>query len=319
VDDDLAAEVGIGALWLLSTEDASGPQVRNDRTVPAVIGIGKAVSEERTLGLIDIDAIFAELPEGETPPQAIIGLDILSNYVVELDFDRAVVGLTPKDSYARFPSRGAISFEHVSGLAMLRTRLDGMDARTVIDTGATSAIHMSNAFEGAAYAASLPGSQMMVSSVAGVHQGPIASLGRVEFAGRQFKSVPVTVSSQPIGEDIDAVIGMQVLGQFNLVLDLSRSRMWMTPNQNFGKPFRRDRIGLHSLGDALGEAGGELVLVAPGSPAEAAGFKPGEIVKEMYDEVGARIESGRDVAIGQKVVIVMGDGSLRTLTGAEYY
>jgi hypothetical protein len=94
--------------------------------------------------------------------------------------------------------------------------------------------------------------------------------------------------------------------------------MWMTPNDGFGKPFRRDRVGLHTLSPRR-EEGVTLALVAPGSPAEKAGFRPGEVVKEMQDEAGVKIESGRDVAPGQKVTVIMGDGSERILVGAEYY
>ncbi len=320
IDDDLAAELGIGALWKLAeAEGASGPYVRNDRTVPAGVTIGSVVSEERTLGLIDVDAIFGELPEGEAMPRAIIGLDILRNYVIELDFDRSVAGFTRSDAYTDFPAKGAIALERMSGLRLLRTKLDGVDALAVVDTGATSAVHLSVDFESAVNLGRRPGSQTLVSSVAGVHQRPITSLERVEFAGRTFADAPLTLSAQPLGDRIDAVIGMQLLGQFNLILDFARSRMWMTPNASYGMPFRRDRVGLHTLGDRLEDGSGVLVLVAPGSPAEKAGFKSGEIVKEFRDEAGAKIDSGRDVATGQKVTVVMGDGSTRNLIGAEYY
>jgi len=320
VDEDLAAELGIGALWKLATaEGASGPYVRNDRTVPAGVRIGSVVSEEKTLGLLDVDAIFGVLPEGEAMPRAIIGLDILRNYVIELDFDRSVASFTPADAYADFPAEGAIALERASGLRLLRTKLDGVDALAVVDTGATSAVHLSVDFEGAGDLGRRPGSQTLVSSIGGIHQRPVTSLDQVEFAGRTFANAPLTLSAQPLGNRIDAVIGMQLLGQFNLILDFSRSRMWMTPNANFGAPFRRDRIGLHTRGERLEDGNGLLVLVAPGSPAEKAGFKTGEIVKEMRNEAGAKIDSGRDVATGQRVTVVMGDGSTRALIGGEYY
>jgi predicted aspartyl protease len=317
IDDELAAELGIGALWLLASEGA-GPYVRNDRTVPAGVRIGRDVSEERALGLIDVDAIFGDLPDDAPTPRAIIGLDVLRHYVIELDFDRSIADFTPAEDYSSFPSNDAIALGRASGLAILNARLDGIEARAVIDTGATSAVHMSLGFEGADYVASRAASQTMVSTVAGVHARPVGALAQVELSGRTFADVPATLSAQPLGNGIDAVVGMQLLGQFNLILDLSRSRMWMTPNGSFGKPFRRDRVGLHTLG-RRGDEVAPVALVAPGSPAEKAGFKAGEIVKELRDEAGARIESGRDVATGQKVTVVMGDGSSRTLVGAEYY
>jgi predicted aspartyl protease len=315
VDEDLAAELGIGALWKLAAEDRSGPYVRNDRTVPSVIGIGADVEEEVALGLIDVGAIVGELPEGEPRPRAIIGLDVLKKYVIGLDFDRSVVEFAPADGYTAFPPSGALTLNKNSGLRMLRVTLDGRDADAVIDTGATSAVHVSIAFEGVDALAAAQASQMLVSTVHGIHQRPIASLKNVEFAGRQFASVPATLSAQPIGNGVDAVVGMQLLSQFNLVLDFPRSRMWMSPNANFGKPFRRDRVGLHTLD----EEGGRVVLVASGSPAEKAGFRIGDVVTEMRDETGGRIGSGRDVIAGQKVAVVMGDGSTRTLVAQDYY
>jgi predicted aspartyl protease len=316
VDESLAADLGIGALWKLAAEDAAGPQVRNDRTVPANITIGAVVTEEKTLGLENVGAIFGGLPDGEAQPQAIIGLDVLKNYVIEIDFDRSVIGFTKAGEYRAFPKEGALVLTNGSGLRMLRIALDGKWADAVIDTGATSAVHLSIAFEAReGILAGQRASEVLVSGVDGLHRRPITSLETIEFAGRAFSNVPVTLSAQPIGSNIDAVVGMQVLSRFNLVLDFSRWRMWMKPNASFGKPFRRDRVGLSTRN----EEGGRVVLVASGSPADKAGFRIGEIVTEMRDEDGAKIDSGRDTVTGQKVTVVMGDGSTRLLVAEEYY
>jgi hypothetical protein len=39
----------------------------------------------------------------------------------------------------------------------------------------------------------------------------------------------------------------------------------------------------------------------------------------MRDEAGAKIDSGRDTVTGQKVTVVMGDGSTRSIIAEEYY
>ena len=316
IDEDLAADLGIGALWKLAAADAAGSQVRNDRTVPAKVAIGKVVTEEKTLGLEEVGAIFGGLPDGEPRPQAIIGLDVLKNYVVEIDFDRSMIGFTKAAKYKAFPKDSALTLENGAGLRMLPVKLDGELAHAVIDTGATSAVHMSIMFEAKErILAGQRASEALVSGVDGLYRRPITSLETMEFAGRTFTNVPVTLSAQPIGSNIDAVVGIQVLSQFNLILDFSRWRMWMKPNASFGKPFRRDRVGLSTRD----EEGGRVVLVAQGSPAEKAGFRLGEIVKEMRDEAGAKIDSGRDTVTGQKVTVVMGDGSTRSIIAEEYY
>jgi predicted aspartyl protease len=316
IDEDLAADLGIGALWKLTVEGAAGSQVRNDRTVPAHISIGAVVAEEKTLGLHDVGGIFGGMPDGEAHPQAIIGLDVLKNYVVEIDFDRSVIGFTRAGEYKAFPKDGALTLKNGSGLRMLRMKLDGKWADAVIDTGATSAVHMSVMFElKERILAGQRASEALVSGVDGLYRRPITSLETIEFAERTFSNVPVTLSAQPLGSSIDAVVGMQVLSRFNLILDFSRWRMWMKPNASFGKPFRRDRVGLSTRE----EEGGRVVLVARGSPAEKAGFRLGEIVREMRDEHGVKIDSGRDTVTGQKVTIVMGDGSTRSIIAEEYY
>lgn len=92
--------------------------------------------------------------------------------------------------------------------------------------------------------------------------------------------------------------------------------MWMTPNSNFDDPFRRNRIGVIT---GSGGGRGKVRLVAPGSPAERAGFRIGETIAVFETEAGAAISDLLTVSDGEHVTAVMTDGSRRKLTAQAYY
>src|SRR5690606_36447543 len=145
---------------------------------------------------------------------------------------------------------------------------------------------------------------------------PILSLPSVEIGGVRFEDVPATIGPRDRLASLivgDGVIGVDLLKRFNLVIDFRRSRLWMTPNAASKAPFRRNRTGV-----VTGE-GGAVLLVAPGSPAEAAGFAVGETIAGFEDESGAAILNLMEIAEGAPITVTMADGSRRKLTAQAYY
>jgi S1-C subfamily serine protease len=62
-----------------------------------------------------------------------------------------------------------------------------------------------------------------------------------------------------------------------------------------------------------------VLLVSPGSPAEKAGLKAGDELKELIDGSGKLIEDTEEILAGAQVTAVMADGSRREVVAADYF
>jgi C-terminal processing protease CtpA/Prc len=144
---------------------------------------------------------------------------------------------------------------------------------------------------------------------------------QVTLAGANFTEVPAILSDSGNNKDPEqmANVGIGLLKQFKVDLDLGRDRIYLTPRTD--KPaFDRDRSGARFTfgGDRL-----KAAFVSPDGPAAAAGLKPGEeIVAVNGRAITPAYYRGSDWTrgpAGEKVVLSRADGSKVTVTLADYY
>jgi len=116
-----------------------------------------------------------------------------------------------------------------------------------------------------------------------------------------------------------ANVGIGLLKQFHVDLDLGRDRIYLAP-RNDPPPFDRDRSGtrLDLVGDRL-----KIAFISPQGPARAAGLKEGdEIVavdgQKVTSDYFSRSDWTRGPA-GKAVTLERSDGSRVTLTLQDYY
>jgi hypothetical protein len=315
LDAGFAEKIGLGSMWKDSAKGTNGGKTRNDLSVATLITIGDVVSEKRQIVLRPGGAPLASEDDGPAV-MALIGFDVLKNYVVEINFDRSTIAFSRAGEFKAFPREGALTLKESNGARAIRVKLDGKNADALISISSSPAAYLSGPF--AAKSKLIVGkrvSETLVTDTVGTFRRPVASLETLKIGNHTLNDVPVSISAGSLW-DAEVVLGLPVLSQFNLILDFSRYRMWMTPNGNFGHvEYPRDRLGLRFMPD---ESPRRIRLVAPGSPAEKAGFKLGEIVLEMRGQDGAPVESG-SVKAGTTVTVVMGDGSERKIVAENYY
>lgn len=155
----------------------------------------------------------------------------------------------------------------------------------------------------------------------------IVTIDRLSFAGVDFSRLPLAVipDSQvpPIG--INGDLGLPVLATFDrIVIDYMHNRLFAIAGKATGRtPMARDRIGMVLyLGKVRGHFG--VAYVSPNSPAEAAGFKAGDIIETIdgkaYDEwPAAQISSFEMTESGTSHTFVMADGSVRQVEAKDFF
>lgn len=157
-------------------------------------------------------------------------------------------------------------------------------------------------------------------------QEPVATLRQIQFAGVNFSQVPGVFPSNAVrGSDsplISGNIGLELLARFRLIIDYPHDRLYAIPNpEATGVPFVKDRLGLY-----LSAQGATLTVdfVAPGSPAQAAGFKLGERIA-MIDQQPAQtwtpalLTNLRLAPKGSTIVFTMAGGHTRQVRMTDYF
>jgi len=153
----------------------------------------------------------------------------------------------------------------------------------------------------------------------------MATLSHITFAGADFRQVPTTIVPDSLFDDdwfdaqhLSGVVGMPLLSRYRLIIDTAHDRLYATPGpKTANQSFERERLGMST-------AHGKVVFIAPGGPAQAAGFKLGEEVAIFNGKPPTAVNLADYAAMhygpaGASVTFTMVGGEQRRVILADYY
>ena len=79
----------------------------------------------------------------------------------------------------------------------------------------------------------------------------------------------------------NGLIGNQLLSRFGIIIDYGREKLYLNANKNFYKKIKYDRSGILLLATGLRFTTFVIHEIIPGSPADQAGIKKGDIIKRI--------------------------------------
>lgn len=225
----------------------------------------------------------------------IIGADILKRFVMQVNYQRQIVTFYDPN-YFHPPSKHRaaslpVSFHRHKPYLQLDTRISVSDSarsfRFLIDTGASLSLLLHTTADSSL---SLPGGVLPANigiGLGGYLQGAVGRISGLEIAGHSLTQVIAYFQerSDSLDTDItfdrDGLLGNQLLERFVLTIDYPRERLYMSPGRRINQRFRFDRSGMSLLATGRDLRTFVVMNIIPGSPADLAGLRSGDVLKSF--------------------------------------
>lgn len=318
VDAAFARELGLELGDPISARGVAG-QVAGVRLARADVKIGDAVIPARRVAVMDLTALRAVTPR---PVQVILGREVFQDAVLEIDFASRRIAISPQDRFQP-PRARPLPLRRSGLLKSFPIRVGGVRTEAILDLGNSGALLLDYDF--AARRGLLSGRRTSTQLSVGA-DGPrtslVTSLDRVQVGGVTFNGV-TAVATEGLTSHAPANVGLEILSRFHVTVDFAGGRLWLQPIRGaVGAPFRKNRAGIAVVADADRI---RITHVAPGSPAEAAGWRIGEAIVAVDGEPVGVGYAGSELSrwiyrpAGTVVTLTMLDGTRRALTLADYF
>jgi len=253
----------------------------------------------------------------------IIGYNFLTRYIVKIDYDSSLIYVYTKGTI-KYPKGGYLTHPFIVNLPVEEAKVKdntNISARFYFDTGAGLCLLLSTDFVSDS---SLFGSKKK-KPVPTLAQGLGGKTNMLQTTVKDFRIGPYHFRNVPtyIFDDeynitsypsLGGLIGNDLLRRFNIILNYGRREIYLMPNSHYRESFDYSYTGLsiYWIDDEI-----RVADVMKDSPAEKAGFKPGDIVFSVGNNFSKNIQVYKTMLqnIGEKIkVIIMRDGSLIELS-----
>jgi predicted aspartyl protease len=220
-------------------------------------------------------------------PYGVLGSEVFSRYVVEIDYAAKTVKLHDPLSYSYAGPGEVIPFKLEGGTPFVKVRIEVEGRKpaaglVLIDTGSTGAVLLNTPFVNKRKFLSA-GQTFLDRSVRGASGQARVLVGRAQSLqlGSFRINRPITVFSQAksgatADSSYDGNIGGDVLRRFKVILDYSRRRMILEPNAALDDSFEYDMSGIVLTAEGRDYRTFKIDRIFKGTPAAEAGLREGD-------------------------------------------
>lgn len=318
-------DTGSGGISLDSATaaDLKVKTVLSDRTIRSISGIRQvyfAYNQRLHLPGLTVDSLNFHINDYEVLTSAygikidgIIGYSFLSRYIVKVNYDSSHISVWTKGSI-KYPRGGFMLNPLLVSIPIMRGELKDnkeIDARFYFDTGAGMCLLLSADFVNDSFFIK-PKRKWYATQAEGpggkapMKQGVIK---QVKIGPYKFRNVPTFIFDDDYNITqypyLAGLIGNDLLRRFNLIINYQEHDIYLIPNSHFKDVFDYSYTGL-----GMYMLDGEIVVmdVMPDSPADKAGFKPGDVVMAIENNFSRNIQTYKSLlqTPGEKLrVLVM--------------
>jgi hypothetical protein len=267
----------------------AGGVVQSGRVRSTTVRMPGLEFKDLPLGTLPLDQIAAQTGR---PMDVILGYELLSRAVVEIDYAASVLRITDPAKFT--PPAGATELKltfkqnlpYVDATVEVPGR-DPIDGTFVLDAGAATALSLGpDVVEREKLLTAVPKTlRTRNGGVGGAVENRLARLDRLRI-GPYAIDKPLATLRLPGPGAISASgttgnIGGDVLRRFDVTFDYGGQRMWLLPNDAISEPFEADMSGLVAqvLPDSTHAM--KVLWLQDDSPAKTAGLAPDDIIEAI--------------------------------------
>lgn len=325
VDKSFADSIGLKGEGELSAQGVSGTtkvSIANDVTIE----LGNLKATGLTVIILDLSFIGERIGH---PLNVIFGEEVFNELIVDIDYPNERISFHKPESFSKEGLGSAVEIKSAQGgQKEIAVSVNGLAPALVgLDTGSFDTVTFFKPWTDAnSVLDGMTTSTRLSGGVGGQSIALVGTVGSIAVGDHTLNNVPVSFSRSEEGSfnttEIAGNMGVQIFRQFRTTFDFGASKLYLTPPESGLNPvYDRDRTGLQTTkkGRAL-----EVTHVAKGSPAEAQGWKVGEIIIAIdAAPIGADYWNGAYrwnlSAPGTVLALRTQDGRLRKLTCRDYY
>ncbi|WEK36789.1 MAG: aspartyl protease family protein [Candidatus Pseudobacter hemicellulosilyticus] len=317
-------DTGSGGISLdsMTTERLKLTTALSDRTIRGIAGIRRVrFAYGHTLHLpgLSVDSLNFHINDYEVLTSAygekidgIIGFSFLSRYIVRINYDSMRIYVATRGTI-KYPKGGFLLKPLLVNIPIFQVEIRDereLLSRYYFDTGAGMCLLLSTDF--VADSSALRPRRKWYSTQAEGLGGKAAMkqgvIKQVRLGPYKFRNVPTyifedeyNVTSYPY---LGGLIGNDLLRRFNLIINYERRDIYMTPNTHFKDIFDYSYTG---LGMYLVEGEIQVVDIMPGSPAEKAGFREGDVILSVGNNFSKNIQAYKNLlqTPGEKLKVLV--------------
>ena len=248
--------------------------------------IGQTLFKRQHFAVMDI----SHLGDEGNPIDGIIGSSILSQYVVEIDYDKEQLVLHESIKALDISSYKAFKYSlSPYNIPIIETTLEldngkQLTGKYFVDTGAALAIMFnSNLVKEEGLIDKLGEHYPIIStSLSNSETDQVSLLPKFTLFGFDFEDFSVRLSQAKQGvssfKGYHGIIGFYLLKRFNTIFDYGNERMYVKPNGHFEDAFPRDHSGLQ-----VRKSNGhyEVINVAKHSAGAEAKIQIGDVIETV--------------------------------------
>lgn len=228
-----------------------------------------------------------------TSLDGMVGYGVFKRFVVRIDYANHLLTLIRPENFFPEGAGVPVPLKFHNDKVAVKAFIDGLPGYFEIDTGFHGSLLLYTPFSKAnnlytRYRATPP---VVGSGFAGVVHRRVARGGELTIGSVTVKGPIMALGMATQGadakKDLAGNIGTRILQRFTVTFDYADKRMYLKPNENYGKPMNYDRSGMKVKGT---NRGFKVMGVMKGGPAAKAGIETGDVITA----VNGKLTSGAD-------------------------
>ena len=325
IDSTLAKQINVEANGKLPISGVGGQATMQIASQIQIRLAGLTFRHIRA-GVMDLSQVSEQVGR---PMPFILGKEAFNEFIIDIDFAHHRIAFQDPAAFSAPSGAVRVALGRHEDRRSVPLSVEGRSPVSFdFDLGNNGGLIVYSAYRDAVHLLDgRPQSLGLSAGVGGLIKSKIATLKSISIAGIEIAAVPTEfpdAADNAVNSDRTAGnVGLLVFSRFRLLTDYPHDALWLIPNaDHLHDPFLKDRSGLASMPakDRL-----KVLMVAPGSPAEHAGFKEGaEILAVNGKQIdagysGSELSHWAHQAPGTIVNLTLADGSVQQLTLQDYY